>query len=123
MPAARVMHRRLEQSATAFKARIAVEMIASMLARRAGIDPDAIALRNTGRHAVRSGPARPALFREAIYFAVTRMDVRQGAVAHALGISRQAVNQATIEVERCREDDPQYDRRLDEIEIDMMGAA
>lgn len=60
--------------------------------------------------------------REMFYLAITLFNRPQRSVARVAGISQPAIKKGIGAIE-IRRDDPRYDRRLDELELALMGDA
>lgn len=83
---------------------------------RAGVDANRVRHRDPA--AVEISEAR----QEAIYLAAVRFGISLRKIAQSLGVSHEAVRKAIRAVEDRRDRDD-CDRRLDELEIELMGAA
>jgi hypothetical protein len=114
------LFRRMARNADTFATRCAFQASLRIVA---GIDTldfnDVKPPRRSNQH--RQDP-RSVPFREALYLTVVHFERSQRSLSRVLGISQVAVLKAISAVEKNR-DDPDYDRRLDELELMLMGAA
>ncbi len=105
----------------------------ALVAARHGLDPGRVraglsrseqtAVAHAARGLVETDAATYAQARrEAIYLAVTVFGRPHKSVARALGVTPKAVRKALTAIEERREDG-RYDRALDDLELELMGAA
>lgn len=116
---------RLAHSADLFATRCAYEAALSVAANANNLDPAALRSGvdpNDVRHAKGAARRVSAARREAIYLTATIYDVSLRKIADAIGLSHEAVRKAIGRLEEDREDGT-YDRKLDELELQLMGAA
>lgn len=121
MNAFRNLARRAETLAT----RTALEAALRIAAERTNLAPaDVLAPidPNKVRHGRPEAVAHAHARRMAIYCTATLFDRPNRQIARAAGISRQLVDRFVGDVEETRSD-ARFDRELDEIELDLMGAA
>lgn len=121
--------RRLARNADRFATACAIQAAAAVVARASDAATDDVLQQATDTRDAperdASGhylPSEPRLRGEALYLAITFFDRPQRSVSRVVGISQPAVNKGIAKVEAWR-DDPAYDRRLDELEIALMGVA
>lgn len=117
--------RRLSRTAEVFVTRCSFHAVAAVAAQAHGVDvadlyaaPDPNAVRHDRGDARRISLARS----EALYMTVVRLGRSQRSASRALGLSQPAVHKSVTCIEERRED-PQFDRMLDEFELELMGDA
>lgn len=117
--------RALGRSGHRLAAHCGVEAAICVVAQAAGVEPaqlrapvDPNAVKYGDPHAQILNGARHV----AIYLAVCRFGLSLRAAGASIGMSGEGVRKAIAAVEERRED-PRYDRRLDELELELMGAA
>ncbi len=105
---------RLARRAETFAAMAAYEAAIAVISRRRGVSPEAVR-----RVAARPQAAARAR-QEAIYLASVRFDLPIRALARAANLDVAACSRACRKVELRRED-RDYDRILDELELELMA--
>jgi len=127
------LFRRLARNADRFATACAMQAAAAVVARvsnvpqdellQPGADTQSMPGRDAVGHFLPRDPDQKVLARrEVLYLTVTHFERPQRSISRVFGISQPAVNKG-IGVIEARRDDPFYDRKLDELELELMGAA
>lgn len=105
---------RLARRAETFAALAAYEAAIAVISRRRGVPPDVV--RRVAARPLAASRAR----QEAIYLALVRFEVPLRVLARAANLDVAACSRACRKVELRRED-RDYDRILDELELELMA--
>ncbi|WP_414462933.1 hypothetical protein [Hyphomicrobium sp. DY-1] len=114
------LFRRLAKNADRFLTACAFQAALGVATHEAGIAPEDVKKPRRGNQNRRE--AATAALQEAIYLTVVHYERPQRSVSRAIGLTQPAIHKGIRAIE-SRRDDPAYDRKLDELQLTLMGAA